>query len=203
MDMTALDDPMARFATQKTSRTWDDVRLVKECLAGNEEAWSRLIDKYKALIFSVPVKYGLPQHEAAEVFQATCVELLQRLPELRKPRALPKWLALVAHHQCFRWKLQQQRLVSRDAEPDLPVPGTPAIAENLLQQTQEEQMLREALSGLTPQCRRLMEMLFFENPPRSYTQAAAALGLEPGSIGFTRQKCLQRLRRRLGELGFR
>ena len=90
MDMTALDDPMARLATQKASRTWDDARLVKECLAGNEEAWSLLIDKYKALIFSVPVKYGLPQHEAAEVFQATCVELLERLPELRKPRALPK-----------------------------------------------------------------------------------------------------------------
>ena len=184
-------------------KRWDDERLVKECLAGNEEAWSLLIEKYKALVFSVPVKYGLPQHEAAEVFQATCVELLQRLPELRKPRALPKWLALVAHHQCFRWKRQQQRLVSRDAEPDLPVPGTPAVAESLLQQTQEEQLIREALAALSPQCRRLMEMLFFEHPPRSYSEAAVALGLELGSIGFTRQKCLQRLRRRLGELGFR
>jgi len=188
---------------QKMPKRLDDERLVKECLAGNEEAWSLLIEKYKALIFSVPVKYGLPQHEAAEVFQATCVELLQRLPELRKPRALPKWLALVAHHHCHRWKQQQQRLVSRDAGFDLAVPQTPAVAENLLQQTQEEQMLREALSGLSPQCRRLMEMLFFEHPPRSYSEAAAALGLELGSIGFTRQKCLQRLRRRLSELGFR
>src|SRR6201998_2186597 len=186
---------MVPMTTKKSSGAWSDARLVKECLSGSEEAWALLVEKYKALIYSVPVKFGLPQQEAAEVFQATCVELLERLPELRKPRALPKWLALVAHHQCFRWKLQQQRLVSRDAEPDLPVPETPAIAEHLLQQTQEEQMLREALSGLTPQCRRLMEMLFFENPPRSYTQAAAALGLEPGSIGFTRQKCLERLPR--------
>lgn len=201
--MTALGDPDGPHRTRKTSKAWDDARLVKECLAGSDEAWSLLIEKYKALIFSVPVNYGLPQHEAAEVFQATCVELLKRLPELRKPQALPKWLALVAHHQCYRWKLQQQRLVSRDAEPDLPVPETPAIAENLLQQTQEEQMLREALAGLTPQCRRLMEMLFFETPPRPYTEVAAELGLEPGSIGFTRQKCLQRLRRRLDELGFR
>src|ERR1700758_1889341 len=194
-------------ASSKTGKTegvaWNDTLLVKECLAGSEEAWTLLIQKYKALIYSVPVKFGLPQQEAAEVFQATCVELLQRLPELRKPRALPKWLTLVAHHQCYRWKLLQQRLVSRDAEPGLPVPETPAIAENLLQQTQEEQMLREALAGLTPQCRRLIEMLFFEAPPRPYAEVAAALGLELGSIGFTRQKCLQRLRRRLAELGFR
>ena len=194
--------PVVTKPSRKT-RAWDDTRLVKECLAGNDEAWSRLIEKYKALIYSVPVKYGLPRQEAAEVFQATCVELLQRLPELRKARALPKWLALVAHHQCYRWKLQQQRLVSRDSESGLPEPQTPAIADNVLQQTEEEQMLREALAALTPQCHRLMEMLFFETPPRPYAEVSASLGLETGSIGFTRQKCLLRLRRRLHELGFR
>src|SRR6201998_4745946 len=194
---------MVPMTTKKSSGAWSDARLVKECLSGSEEAWALLVEKYKALIYSVPVKFGLPQQEAAEVFQATCVELLQRLPELRKPQALPKWRSLVAHHQCYRWKLQQQRLVSRDAEPDLPVPETLAIADTLVQQTQEEQILREALAGLTPQCRRLMHMLFFEAPPRPYAEVAAALGLELGSIGFTRQKCLQRLRRRLAELGFR
>jgi len=81
--------------------------------------------------------------------------------ELRKPQALPKWLMQVAHHQCFRVKRHQQRLVSRDAEPDLPDPETPAIAETLMQQTQEEQMLREAMGSLSPQCRRLVELLFF------------------------------------------
>lgn len=180
----------------------DDRRLVKECLAGDEEAWSSLIEKYKALIYSIPVKYGLPSHEAAEVFQATCVELLTRLPELREPRALPKWLMQVAHHQCYRWKQQQQRLVSRDADPNLPVPVTPAIADSLVQQTQEEQMLREAMAMLTPQCRRLVELLFLEIPPRPYTEVAAELGLALGSIGFTRQKCIERLRRNLVELGF-
>jgi RNA polymerase sigma factor (sigma-70 family) len=180
----------------------DDTRLVKKCLAGSEEAWSLLIDKYKALIYSIPVKYGLPPHEAADVFQSTCVELLTRLPELREPKALPKWLMQVAYHQCYRLKHQAQRLVSRDAEPDLPEPETPAIAETLVQQTQEEQMLRDAMRSLTPQCRRLVELLFFETPPRPYAEVAAALGLALGSIGFTRQKCIERLRRNLDELGF-
>jgi len=189
-------------AEKKPRNAWDDTRLVKECIAGNEEAWSLLIDKYKALIYSIPIKYRLPPQEAADVFQSTCMELLERLSELREPRALPKWLMQVAHHQCYRLKRQQQRLVSRDAEPDLPVPETPAIAETLVQQTQEEQMLREAIGNLTPQCRRLVELLFFETPPRPYTEVAADLGLAIGSIGFTRQKCIERLRRNLDELGF-
>ena len=179
-----------------------DTRLVKQCLSGDEEAWSLLIEKYKALIYSIPVKYGLPAHEAADVFQATWMELLARLPELREPRALPKWLMQVAHHQCYRWKQQQRRVVSRDAEPDLREPETPAIAESLVQQTQEEQMLREAMTSLTPQCRQLVELLFFETPARPYAEVAKELGLALGSIGFTRQKCIERLRRHLDELGF-
>jgi len=194
--------PVVTKARKKPPAAWSDTRLVKACLSGDEEAWSSLIDKYKALIYSIPVKYGLSRQEAADVFQATCTELLVRLPELREPRALPKWLMQVAHHESYRWKRQSQRTVSRDAETDLPEPTTPAIAESLFQQTQEEQMLREAMTVLTPQCRRLVELLFFETPSRPYTEVAAELGLAVGSIGFTRQKCLERLRVQLDELGF-
>src|SRR5260370_17090271 len=153
--------PVLKKLERKLRSAWDDKRLVKECLAGNEEAWSLLIDKYKALIYSIPVKYSLPPHEAADVFQSTCMELLTRLPELREPRALPKWLMQVAHHQCYRVKCQQHRFVSRDADSTLPAPETPAIAENLVKQTQEEQMLREALGTLIAQCPSLLELPFF------------------------------------------
>jgi len=194
--------PVLSKVKKKPPAAWDDKRVVRACLAGDEEAWSLLIDKYKALIYSIPVKYGLSRQEASDVFQATCTELLLRLPQLREPRALPKWLMQVAHHECYRWKRQNQRLVSRDGETELPEPATPAVAEGLVQQTQEEQMLREALARLTPQCRRLVELLFFETPSRAYTEVAAELGLAVGSIGFTRQKCLERLRGQLEELGF-
>jgi DNA-directed RNA polymerase specialized sigma24 family protein len=47
-----------------------------------------------------------------------------------------------------------------------------------------------------------VELLFFETPARPYAEVAAELGLALGSIGFTRQKCIERLRRNLDELGF-
>src|ERR1700720_733596 len=194
--------PVITGAQKRAAAPWNDTRLVKECLSGNEQGWALLIEKYKGLIYSIPVKYGLPPHDAADVFQATCTELLVRLPEIREPRALPKWLMQVAHHECYRSKRQQQRLVSRDGEPDLPEPETPPIVESVMQQTQEEQMLREAMSALSPQCRRLVELLFFETPARPYADVAKDLGLAVGSIGFTRQKCMDRLRRQLDVLGF-
>jgi DNA-directed RNA polymerase specialized sigma24 family protein len=47
-----------------------------------------------------------------------------------------------------------------------------------------------------------VELLFFETPSRPYAEVAAELGLAVGSIGFTRQKCLERLRRQLEDMGF-
>ena len=187
---------------KKPQSAGDDTRLVRECLAGSEEAWSLLIEKYKALIYSIPIKYGLPEHEAGDVFQATCLELLARLSELREPRALPKWLIQVAHHQCSSWKRQNLRVISRDSVPDLPEPETPPVAETLMQQTYQEQALREAMAALVPKCRRLMELLFFETPSRPYTEIARELGLAVGSIGSARQKCIAKLRKKLDELGF-
>ena len=58
------------------------------------------------------------------------------------------------------------------------------------------------MATLTPQCRRLVEMLFLESPSRPYAEVAAELGLAIGSIGFTRQKCIERLRRQLEDMGF-
>ena len=190
-----------RASTNPASK-WNDTRLVKECLSGNEAAWVRLIDKYKALIYSIPVKYNLPPQEAADVFQSTCVELLVRLPgTARAPSASLRHMQ-VAHHECYRVKRLSQRVVSRDSEDEPLEPETPPIAETLVQQSQEEQILREAMATLTPHCRRLVEMLFFESPSRPYAEVARELGLAVGSIGFTRQKCMERLRRQLEDLGF-
>lgn len=194
--------PARSSAAEKPEKIPDDAHLVKDCLAGKEEAWAQLVEKYKALIYSIPVKYGLPPQECADVFQTTCMELLARLPELRKVKALPKWLIQVTLHQCHQWKRRQQRLVSRDSEPDPVEPEVPAVAESLVRQIEEEQMLRDAVAGLAPRCRRLVELLFYQDEARAYGAIAAELGVAEGSIGFIRQKCLERLRRRLEEAGF-
>jgi len=144
----------------------------------------------------------LPAADAADVFQATCLELLARLPQLREPRALPKWLIQVTHHQCWKWKHQQRKTLSRDSTPDLPEPEIPAIAESLIQQTHEEQTLREAMASLEAKCRRLIELLFFETPSRPYAEVAQTLGLAVGTIGSTRQRCIEKLRDKLQDRGF-
>jgi RNA polymerase sigma factor (sigma-70 family) len=181
---------------------WPDTRLVKECLRGSEEAWSALVDKYKNLIFSIPIKYGFSSDEATDIFQAVCLEMLTELHKLREPKALPKWIMQVTVHKCFHRKRQIQRIDGSDPEEILKGQSVPARAEQILRETEEEQILRQAVAELAPQCRQLVQMLFFEEPSRPYQEIAKALGIAVGSIGFTRQRCLARLQKSLTELGF-
>jgi RNA polymerase sigma factor (sigma-70 family) len=188
---------------QKIHRS--DARLVRECLKGNEDAWSTLIDKYKNLIFSIPIKYGFSTDEAAEIFQGVCLELLRDLPTLREPRALPKWLIQVTSHKCSHRKQQEQRWVS-GGEADAKFASlftAPENTEKALREAEREQMLRQALSALSPRCQQLIHMLFFEFPARPYQEIAECLGLATGSIGFIRGRCLERLRRQLEKAGLR
>ena len=169
---------------------WDDnTRLVKECLRGEESAWSELVSKYKNLIFSIPIKYGFSQEEAADVFQSVCLDLVNKLASLREPRALAGWLIRITHNKCFHY-------------PPEPVLPAEEIPENQLRELEREHLLRSALRALSARCQRLVEMLFFESPPRSYQEIAKSLTLAIGSIGFIRARCLDKLRKKLDEIGF-
>jgi len=183
-------------------KAWPDRRLVRECLNGNDEAWSLLIDKYKNLIYSIPVKYRFSRDDASDIFQAVCLELLAELPSLRNPEALPKWIIQVTAHKCLHDKKYAQRTETTDPNDPSFEQSTPARAESILHEAEEEQRIRQVMNELPERCQRLVRMLFFEEPARPYQEVARELGIAPGSIGFIRQRCLDRLRKKLLDAGF-
>lgn len=181
---------------------YTDDALVRKCVSGDEEAWSVLIDKYKNLIFSIAIKYEFSSEEADEIFQDVCLTLLEALPELREPRALPAWLIQTTSHRCFHRQREHRRYLGGNSEEAYSAPAT-VIPENMLAEIEREQMLRDALSELAPRCLALVRMLFFQEPSLPYQQVAKQLHVAAGSIGFIRMRCLKRLRQILEKSGFR
>jgi len=177
-----------------------DERLIQRCLEGDQEARSELIDKYKNLIYSIPIKLGMYQ-DAGDIFQTVCVELLSQLPRLREHRALPKWLMQTCYRKCLRYLAASNRQV--DVDPaDIEQPQDDETLEHLMVQLEKEQMLRNAIAEVPERCGQMIHMLFFEIPARPYEDIAKRLGLATGSIGFIRGRCLTRLRKHLEKKGF-
>ena len=178
-----------------------DSRLVRDCLAGDQRAWDTLIDKYQRLIYSIPRKYGAQPEEAADIFQAVCLELFNELPRLRKTENLKPWLATVTFHKAFHWKRRQSRLRERD-HPDGDLVERVAMPAEMEADLEREALVRQAVANLPNRCRLLVEMLFYEHPTLKYGEVARRLGVAVGSVGFIRGRCLRRLQRNLEELDF-
>jgi RNA polymerase sigma factor (sigma-70 family) len=190
--------------TVKPKSTWENKRLVRGCLGGDEAAWDAFLNKYKNLIYSIPIKYGFSPDDASDIFQAVCMDVIRELSKLREPDALPKWLIQLTSHRCFHWKRDQQRYVSTDFDQQVEAADEPTpLRDELLAEAEQEQILREAVASLPDRCQQLVRMLFFDSAVRPYAEVARSLGLATGSIGFIRQRCLEKLRRKLEEMGFR
>jgi RNA polymerase sigma factor (sigma-70 family) len=205
---------MTGTATERTPERPDrsarahssDEELIGRCLKGDQEAWSGLIDKYKNLIYSIPIKLGMYQ-DAGDIFQSVCVDLLSELPRLREHRALPKWLMQTCYHKCLRYQREGDRLVElapEGAETDgaFPAGGADDLPDHLLLQLEQEQILRDAIAELPEKCERMVRLLFFEIPPRPYENIAEELGMATGSIGAIRGRCLAHLKKYLEKRGF-
>jgi len=192
----------AKLQRKKQSQ-WTDERLVSECLNGNQEAWSALIDKYKNLIYSVPIKLRM-YDDAPDIFQAVCLDLLAGLKQVREPRALPKWLMQATYHKClqFRRKAENNVSLTNEAGEELPLISEQPLPERMMAELEKEQMVRDTISQLNARCAEMVRLLFYENPPRPYQEVARKLDIATGSIGFIRGRCLKKLKKQLEELGF-
>lgn len=186
-----------------TSPGPDDAALVQRCRAGDAGAWPLLVARYQRLVHTIVRRAGLDEQLAADVFQTVFLRLLQHLPRITDPGRLQAWIVTTAKREALLQRRRARREVSLEAADgsaaDLidrmdgeRAPGPQETAEHW----EQVAAVRAALDQLDPRCRALLQALFSEPAP-GYDALARQLGMAPGSIGPTRGRCLDKLRRSL------
>ena len=172
----------------------ETAELVRAAGTGDQRSWDALVERFSGLLWAVARAHRLREADAADVVQTTWLNLVQHLGSIREPQHVGAWLATTARRECLRALNRDQRLVLTDDEAGLqarePPPATPE--EDVLA-AERLALLRAALEELPPRCQQLLRVLTADPPP-SYEQVSAALGMPVGSIGPTRARCLDRLR---------
>lgn len=169
--------------------------LVTRARDGDQRAWDGLVERYAPLVWSICRRYQMRGADAEDVHQTVWLQLVSQLHKIRDPVALPGWLATTTRRECVR--VLRAARGPRTAEPVPYVETIPdeqsGMAEEELLVAERHAALREALARLPPRCQRLIGKLI-EDPPLTYAQISASLGLPVGSIGPLRGRCLDRLR---------
>ena len=62
---------------------------------------------------------------------------------------------------------------------------------------EQQQLVREAVESLPERCRHLLTMLFYEKDELSYADIGRRLGMPVSSVGPTRARCLEKMKRLL------
>lgn len=175
--------------------------LLKAAAAGDETAWTRIVDDYQRLVWSVARGYRLSAADAADVSQTTWLRLVENLDKIRDPDHLAGWLATTARRESLRVIRAAAREIPDDAAEE---PEAGAFFDGVADGDPEAQVVADeermdlwtAYSSLTVKCRNLLRVVAV-TPLESYAAVAQVLGMPVGSIGPTRSRCLEQLKRAL------
>ena len=171
-------------------------QLVESAANGHAWAWESLVDRFAALVWSVCRQYRLSKDDAADVSQTVWLRLVEQLGSIREPAAVGSWLVTTTRREALRVLREERRQTPVDVTSGYDVADDverTAIDARLLQ-AERDLALRQALAELPEPCRALLTMLVRDDP-RPYAEISQALGMPIGSIGPTRSRCLDRVRR--------
>jgi RNA polymerase sigma factor (sigma-70 family) len=171
------------------------VALVKRAAGGDPAAWSEIVERYAPLMWSICTRFQLSIDDRKDVEQSVWLLLVEQLGKLREPAALPGWLATTTRRECLRvvTASRKSERLGTGLDDALQFVDNTIIDEEILM-AERNAALRAAFAELPPKCQRLLAMLT-SDPPCSYAEISAGLGIPIGSIGPQRARCLERMRK--------
>lgn len=179
--------------TQAPTPTTDAGALVRAAADGDQRAWSALVDRFSKLVWAIARNHRLSPDDASEVSQTTWLRLAEHIDRLQDPSKVGAWLATTARHESLRVLRGAGRHIPMGDDMPEPECPTAGIDEALLR-SERDSLLWRAFSRLPARDQALLRLLV-SDPMPSYEEIGAAMGMRPGSVGPTRGRCLERLRR--------
>ncbi len=165
--------------------------LVERCIAGDEAAWRVFVDQYSRLVYSIPRRNRFDDSACDDIFQEVFLAAYRHLDSLRDAQSVSKWLITTTTRACARYAKKNKQQITLG---DIQKPSEPEI-------DRQEQLhaLYLGLEQIGTRCRELLIRLHTQSTGSNYDLIAEEFDMPRGSIGPTRQRCLEKLARAIVE----
>jgi RNA polymerase sigma factor (sigma-70 family) len=184
----------------ETDRPSEVALLVAAAANGQQGAWDALVERFASTVWAIARGHRLNSADAADVFQTTWLRLLEHLDRIQQPERVGAWLATTARRECLRVLRMSGRQVANGDDFDVMAdPQTSRSPDRGLVTEERDRLLNQLVDRLPTRSRVLLRLLS-SDPPLSYKEISDTLSMPIGSIGPTRARALEQLRRlALGE----
>lgn len=171
-------------------------RLYRAAREGDRRAQWELFEDLNELLWRVARRTGLDRESAADAVQTAWLRLWLPENELENPRALTKWLMVTVKREAWRMAGGARRELTTDPIEFRRLADGPPDPAGEAEREFEHEAVRRAFLAQPERCRRILAYVAAADRP-DYGDIAEALGMKRGSIGPTRGRCLDRLRKAL------
>ena len=178
--------------------------LVAGCRSGRKHDWEELIDRLSPAIFSVCYRFRLWREESFDVFGKVSLLLLENLDNVRHDERIFGYVSAIAYHEASAVKAGSRLFSDGINDETLDRLALEVTAREPLDfETEDEfELMARAYAQLSEKCQELLRLLFLEGDRFSYRDISRKMNIPVPSIGPTRARCLEKLRRNMIAEGY-
>jgi len=177
----------------------NDVELIHRILAGDENAFVSLVEKYQKQVHALAWRKIGDFHIAEEITQDTFLKVYQKLTTLKDPNQFSGWLYVIATRQCLSWlrkkRIETESLEDTDTEWIDETAYSRYVAEEHAKATAEAQreVVKKLLAKLKESERTVMTLHYLGE--MTIEEISRFLGVSTSAIKIRLHRARQRLQK--------
>lgn len=162
--------------------TTNDEKIINQIIAGDSNAFSVLVDRYKDLVFTLSLKMLKNREEAEEVAQDTFIKVFKSLSKFKGDSKFSTWIYKVTYNSCLdrlKKNKKEQLKVAIDEYTEHQVKTIDNALENMVEE-ERQQAIKACLELLPPDDSFLLTLYYFEG--QSLDEIAKVVGLTANNV---------------------
>lgn len=191
-----------------SDRAKDDYRLVVAAIAGRQDAYTKLMDRYRGAIHQMMAKMVGYTEDANDLTQEAFSKAFNKLASYEPRYAFSTWLFKIASNNAIDF-IRKKRLVTlsidtnikegSDQEFSYNLPCDRVNPEQTLVLAQRAKMMRSLVGQLSSKYRQMIEMRFYQE--LSYDEIATELNIPLGTVKAQLFRAKEMLHTKLADPG--
>ena len=164
----------------------EDNRLAAAAAGGDDEAFTRLVERYRSYIYTIAFKMTLHEDDALDVTQNVFMRLVEKIGSFRGRGTFRAWLATITVREASGFlRRPSRREASTNPQvlaclSDKDQENKPPDQREALDASQRRQLVEAAMAHLSPQQRAIFALRFKED--MGPKEIARRLGLPAGQV---------------------
>lgn len=173
-----------------------DAARVRECLAGDPQAFAALVEQYEKPVYNLALRMLRNSEDARDIAQSVFMKAYQNLSNYDPQYKFYSWIYRMAINE----SLNILRVRGRNAGPvDERVPEEGAGPAELLAEDQTREVVLEAVERLKPEYRAVIVLRYFVD--RDYEDMGEILGIDAKTVKSRLYTARQLLKDQLSSRG--